>query len=56
MIFFNFTDWLRKTIDRRPERGRDRMTKKYLRLTLNERFQHLNLMINFVILVITASP
>ncbi len=30
------------------------MTKKYLRLTLNERFQHLNLMINFTILVITG--
>ena len=30
------------------------MAKKYLRLTLNERFQHLNLMINFTILVITG--
>ena len=30
------------------------MTKKYLRLTLNERFQHLNLMINFTILVVTG--
>ncbi len=30
------------------------MTKTYLRLTLNERFQHLNLMINFTILVITG--
>ena len=30
------------------------MTKKYLRLTLNERFQHLNLMINFTILAITG--
>ena len=30
------------------------MTKKYLRLTVNERFQHLNLMINFSILVITG--
>ncbi len=30
------------------------MTKKYLRLTLNERAQHLNLMINFTILVITG--
>jgi cytochrome b subunit of formate dehydrogenase len=30
------------------------MTRKYLRLTLNERFQHLNLMINFTILVITG--
>ena len=30
------------------------MTKKYFRLTLNERFQHLNLMINFTILVITG--
>jgi cytochrome b subunit of formate dehydrogenase len=28
--------------------------KKYLRLTLNERFQHLNLFINFTILVITG--
>ncbi len=30
------------------------MSKKYLRLTVNERFQHLNLMINFTILVITG--
>ena len=30
------------------------MTKKYLRLTLNERAQHLNLFINFTILVITG--
>ncbi len=30
------------------------MVKKYLRLTLNERAQHLNLMINFTILVITG--
>jgi cytochrome b subunit of formate dehydrogenase len=30
------------------------MTQKYLRLTLNERFQHLNLAINFTILVITG--
>lgn len=30
------------------------MARKYLRLTLNERFQHLNLMINFTILVITG--
>jgi cytochrome b subunit of formate dehydrogenase len=30
------------------------MAKKYLRLTLNERFQHLNLMINFTILAITG--
>lgn len=30
------------------------MAKKYLRLTLNERFQHLNLMINFTILVVTG--
>jgi cytochrome b subunit of formate dehydrogenase len=28
--------------------------KKYLRMTLNERFQHLNLFINFTILVITG--
>jgi len=28
--------------------------KKYLRMTLNERFQHLNLLINFTILVITG--
>ena len=30
------------------------MTKKYLRMTLNERFQHLNLFINFTLLVITG--
>ncbi len=30
------------------------MVKKYLRMTLNERFQHLNLFINFTILVITG--
>ncbi len=30
------------------------MMKKYLRLTLNERVQHLNLFINFTILVITV--
>ena len=30
------------------------MTKKYLRMTLNERGQHLNLFINFTILVITG--
>jgi len=30
------------------------MTQKYLRLTWNERLQHLNLMINFTILVITG--
>ena len=30
------------------------MTKKYLRLTLNERMQHLNLFLNFTILVITG--
>jgi len=30
------------------------MAKKYLRLTLNERIQHLNLAINFTILVITG--
>jgi cytochrome b subunit of formate dehydrogenase len=30
------------------------MTKKYLRMTLNERFQHINLFINFTILVITG--
>lgn len=30
------------------------MTKKYLRMTLNERAQHLNLSINFTILVITG--
>jgi cytochrome b subunit of formate dehydrogenase len=30
------------------------LTKKYLRMTLNERFQHLNLFINFTILVITG--
>lgn len=30
------------------------MTKKYLRMTLNERIQHLNLAINFTILVITG--
>ncbi|OGP86711.1 MAG: hypothetical protein A2156_04405 [Deltaproteobacteria bacterium RBG_16_48_10] len=29
-------------------------TRKYLRLTLNERFQHINLFINFTILVITG--
>jgi cytochrome b subunit of formate dehydrogenase len=30
------------------------MMKKYLRMTLNERFQHINLFINFTILVITG--
>ncbi len=30
------------------------MTKKYLRMTLNERVQHINLAINFTILVITG--
>jgi len=30
------------------------MTKKYIRMTLNERIQHLNLFINFTILVITG--
>jgi cytochrome b subunit of formate dehydrogenase len=30
------------------------MMKKYLRMTLNERFQHVNLFINFTILVITG--
>ena len=30
------------------------MTKKYLRMTLNERIQHINLAINFTILVITG--
>lgn len=30
------------------------MTKKYLRMTLNERIQHVNLFINFTILVITG--
>ena len=30
------------------------MTKKYLRMTLNERIQHLNLFINFTVLVITG--
>ncbi len=30
------------------------MAKKYLRMTLNERIQHLNLAINFTILVITG--
>ncbi len=30
------------------------MTKKYLRMTLNERIQHLNLFINFTILVVTG--
>lgn len=30
------------------------MTKKYLRMTLNERFQHVNLFINFTLLVITG--
>jgi cytochrome b subunit of formate dehydrogenase len=30
------------------------MTKNYLRMTLNERFQHINLFINFTILVITG--
>ena len=30
------------------------MTKKYLRMTLNERIQHLNLAINFTLLVITG--
>jgi len=30
------------------------MTKKYLRMTLNERIQHLNLFINFTLLVITG--
>jgi cytochrome b subunit of formate dehydrogenase len=30
------------------------MTKKYLRMTLNERVQHLNLFVNFTILVITG--
>ena len=30
------------------------MAEKYLRLTLNERVQHLNLFINFTILVITG--
>jgi cytochrome b subunit of formate dehydrogenase len=30
------------------------MTKKYLRMTLNERIQHINLFINFTILVITG--
>ncbi len=30
------------------------MVKKYLRMTLNERIQHLNLFINFAILVITG--
>jgi cytochrome b subunit of formate dehydrogenase len=30
------------------------MMKKYLRMTLNERFQHLNLFVNFTILVITG--
>jgi cytochrome b subunit of formate dehydrogenase len=34
-------------------RGEGRI-KKYLRMTLNERFQHLNLFINFTILVITG--
>ena len=35
------------------DEGRTPM-KKYLRMTLNERFQHLNLFINFTILVITG--
>lgn len=30
------------------------MTKKYLRMTLNERLQHLNLAVNFTLLVITG--
>jgi cytochrome b subunit of formate dehydrogenase len=30
------------------------MTKKFLRMTLNERFQHINLFINFTLLVITG--
>ncbi len=30
------------------------MTKKYLRMTLNERMQHLNLAVNFTLLVITG--
>ena len=30
------------------------MTKKYLRMTLNERVQHINLFVNFTILVITG--
>ena len=30
------------------------MGKKYLRMTLNERIQHINLAINFTILVITG--
>ncbi|HUL22393.1 MAG TPA: cytochrome b/b6 domain-containing protein [Thermodesulfobacteriota bacterium] len=30
------------------------MTKKYLRMTLNERIQHLNLAVNFTLLVITG--
>jgi cytochrome b subunit of formate dehydrogenase len=34
--------------------GGEGRTKKYLRMTLNERFQHLNLFINFTILVITG--
>jgi len=32
----------------------EEMTKKYLRMTLNERAQHINLFINFTILVITG--
>ena len=35
------------------DEGRTKM-KKYLRMTLNERFQHFNLFINFTILVITG--
>ena len=30
------------------------MTKKYLRMTLNERLQHINLAVNFTLLVITG--
>ena len=35
------------------DEGRPKV-KKYLRMTLGERFQHLNLFINFTILVITG--
>jgi len=63
MFVHNLLDWLRKTIERYREKRRGalhsadelpRKTNLYLRMTLEERIQHLALLISFFTLVITG--
>jgi formate dehydrogenase gamma subunit len=61
MSIHNFLDWIRKLINRFQERykpvskaPRPRKTNLYVRMTLNERIQHILLAVSFLVLVFTG--